>query len=76
MEDLAVTSKDRFFLSPSAGFVLVDSDDVVWECDLSGYRVTSVPEDAVELIPAVREVKIGDYMGPGLKVEFADEDDE
>jgi hypothetical protein len=49
--EFIVESNDQFFVSPSQGLILVDSDGAVWECDLSGYRITDVPEDAIRLVP-------------------------
>jgi len=44
----------RIFWSDSQGWFHVDDEDEssVWETDISGYRVTDLPSDAVELVPA------------------------
>lgn len=43
--------EERFFVSPTQGLILVETDLSVWECDLAGYRITEVPTDAVEWRP-------------------------
>lgn len=45
-------SGERLFWSEAGGcYTMVEAGGSVWECDFSGYRVTELPADAVELRP-------------------------
>lgn len=61
---------ERFYSSESRGYFIVEDTGAVWECDFHGFRVTSLPEDAVRLVP----VATGVALPPGTFARPAPDD--
>lgn len=50
--ELEALAGDRVFLSLAEGLIMVDgADNSIWQCDVRGFRITALPEDAVEWLP-------------------------
>jgi hypothetical protein len=48
--DYEMGGNDRLFLSEQ-GLIVLDPEGQIWECALSGYRIDTLPADAVEWRP-------------------------
>lgn len=56
--DYEMGRNDRLFLSEQ-GLIVVDPEGQIWECALSGYRIDTLPADAVEWRQPLRPPSCG-----------------